>query len=354
MNEVVNTVEELTPAWVTDVLHRNGALAHGQVANVSLKSRRELFVSVVMQLEITYTPDADESAPHRLFFKLPNERSQAEKTLQEPPEEIVFYRHVAGEMPDPPLPRCFSAGFDRASGRWHLLLEDLSASHAPASQLPSFGECALAIDSLAQIHAHWWEHPRLGTEVGRFLSAAEIESLAQDAASNHKRFADALGDRLSTRHRRIYAQVLATFPRPWMRLSAAKGLTLTHGDAHVWNFLYPRVPGGRAILVDWQLWHAHIGPRDLAYMMTLFWDSERRAAMEEKLLRRYYQGLVARGVKGYAWEDCWKDYRWSAIRNIFVPTWPWLKGLDTEVSWSRTLNALRAFEDLHCSELIES
>jgi hypothetical protein len=256
-------------------------------------------------------------------------------------------------MPDPPLPRCFDAAFATENGRWHLLLEDLSATHQPASQPPSFDECALAVDAIAQIHGYWWEHRGLGTDVGRLLSAAEVESLAREAASNYERFANVVGDRLSNEHRRIYAQVIATFPRPWIRLTAPKGLTLTHGDAHVWNFLYPRVPGGRAILIDWQLWHLHIGPRDLAYMMTLFWDPERRAAMERKLLQRYHQGLLAHGVKGYGWEQCWKDYRWSTIRNIFVPTWQWLKGLETDVCWNRTLNALRAFEDLHCRELIE-
>ena len=352
MNEVISEVEGLTPAWMSEVLRRSGALTHGSVAGVGLKSRRELFVSVVVCLEITYTPDADAAAPRHLFLKI--QKGESEEAREEPPAEIVFYRSAARAMPDPPLPRCFDAAFARASRRWHLLLEDLSATHAPASQIPSFDECALAVDSLAQIHAHWWEHPRLGIDVGRFLSAAGVESLAREAASNYERFADVLGDRLSTEHRRIYAQVLATFPRPWIRLTAAKGLTLTHGDAHVWNFLYPRAPEGRAVLVDWQLWHAHIGPRDLAYMMTLFWESERRAEMEEKLLRRYHQGLLARGVEGYGWERCWKDYRWSALRNIFIPTWQWLKGMDTDVCLGRTLKALNAFEDLHCIELIES
>jgi len=119
-------------------------------------------------LEITYTPDADASAPRHLFLKI--QKAESEEAREEPPAEIVFYRSAAREMPDPPLPRCFDAAFARASGRWHLLLEDLSATHAPASGVLSFDECALAVDSLAQIHAHWWEHPRLGTDVGRFLA----------------------------------------------------------------------------------------------------------------------------------------------------------------------------------------
>ena len=29
----------------------------------------------------------------------------------------------------------------------------------------------LVADTLAAIHAHWWEHPRLGKEIGRLLGA---------------------------------------------------------------------------------------------------------------------------------------------------------------------------------------
>jgi thiamine kinase-like enzyme len=219
--------------------------------------------------------------------------------------------------------------------------------------MPSFAECVLAVDTLAQIHAHWWEHPRLGADIGCFLTPAQVEKLAQDAASNYERLATAVGDRLSPEHRRIYAQLIATFPRPWLRLMSPRGLTLTHGDAHVWNFLYPRTQAGRAILIDWQLWHAHIGPRDLAYMMTLSWRPERRAQMEEKLVRRYHQSLTAGGVKDYDWEQCWTDYRWSAIRNLFVPAWQWQQGMDTDLCWDRTLRGLHAFADLNCAELIE-
>jgi len=269
MNEVADNPEDMTPIRLTEILRRQGALTRGEVASVGLQSRDELFVSVVSRLEITYTADADATAPRRLFLKTPPRKPKPENARSQPPEEIVFYKTVAAQMPDSPLARCFDANYSQTSGQWHLLLDDLSQTHSAAVGLPSFDECVLAVDTLAQIHAHWWEHPRLGADIGSFLTSAQVEKLAQDAASNYESFAHVIGDRLSLTHRRIYSQVLATFPLPWIRLSSRKGLTLTHGDAHVWNFLYPRVPCGRAILIDWQLWHTHIGARDLAYMMTL-------------------------------------------------------------------------------------
>lgn len=352
MDNIITKIEDLTPERLTSILRQSGTLARGDVAAISVRLSKTLFVSRISYLEVRYT-SAEPTAPRHLFLKISKNERHSEP-VPEWASEIIFYSNVAGEMPQPPVPRCFDAVFSHATGRWHLLLEDLSATHAAASPVPSFDKCTLAIDSLAEIHAYWWEHPRLGQDVGRFLTMADVEKLTREVAANHDRFAEAFGDSLSAAQRTIYSRVLATFPRPWLRLTGPKGLTLTHGDAHLGNFLYPRKKAGRAIIVDWQLWHAHIGPRDLAYMMTIFWDSARRAEMEEKLLRRYHRRLLARGVTGYSWEQCWRDYRWSAIRNIFIPAWQWLQGMDIDVCRERTLNALNAFEDLHCLELIEN
>jgi len=108
MNEVVSEVEGLTPAWISEVLRRSGALTQGSVAGVSLKSRRELFVSVVAFLEITTHPMRMRGAPPPV---LENSKAESEEAREEPPAEIVFYRSAAREMPDPPLPRCFDAAF---------------------------------------------------------------------------------------------------------------------------------------------------------------------------------------------------------------------------------------------------
>ena len=95
-----------------------------------------------------------------------------------------------------------------------------------------------------------------------------------------------------------------------------------------------------------------VGPRDLAYMMTLFWYPEHRARMEETLLRRYHRGLLAGGVGDYTWDECWDDYRWSAIRNIFIPILQWTRGQPGWLWWSQLEKSLAAFEDLRCVELV--
>jgi hypothetical protein len=355
MHEPINSSEQVTPEWLTETLRRNGFLEQGQVKGVAVRATHTHPVSIVSHLAVTYATGAPPDVPTRLFLKVSNPDFEPAAPRARPPEEIEFYNSVAPRMPAAPVPRCFDAAYSQTTGRAHLLLEDLSATHyhPPLPLADMLAECELATDCLARVHAFWWEHDQLGRGVGRLLSAAAVEELARAAATNFTRFASAHGERLSTSERRLFERVVAVFPRPWARLTEAKGLTVTHGDAHQWNFLFPRAPhDGRAYLIDWQLWHVHIGPRDLAYMLMLWCAPERRVRMEQTLLRRYHEALLAGGVEGYSWADCWKDYRWSAVRTIFIPLWHWAKGRPETLWGPQLARALRAFADLRCDELL--
>jgi hypothetical protein len=354
MDDVIGDAAELTPDRLTEILRTKGVLNRGHVTRVDAAASRSLFVSVVAHLHITYSRDATPGAPERLFLKVSNVTTNAPPPA--PPEEIVFYESIAAATPDAPVPRCYDAAFSRAPDRSHLLLDDLSSTHGhpPFPLTPARAECEAAVDVLARFHAHWWEHPRLGNGVGRLLDDAGVASLASSTAARFAQFADVAGDALSPARRRTIERVIGAFPRPWSRLSDIRGLTLTHGDAHTWNFLFPRTAQARRVfLIDWQLWHPHIGPRDLAFMMTIFWEPVRRARLEQPLLRRYHAALIENGVRGYDWDRCWDDYRWSAVRNVFIPMLQWSRGTKPSFWQPNFERAMAAFDDLRCIELID-
>lgn len=356
MHEIISDAAEVTPEWLTETLRRQGILTRGHATRISVLSSRTLFVSIVSHLNVEYSSDATPDAPARLFLKISNPKFVPAQPREEPPEEIVFYERIAHATPDAPVPRCYDAAFSRETGRTHLLLEDLSETHGhpPVPYPPTFAECERAAECLARFQAHWWEHPQLGAGVGRLLDDAGVDKLARATAARYEAFARVAGDALAPARRQLIERVISTFPRPWVRLKNLKGLTLTHGDAHTWNFLFPRAPEAERVhLIDWQLWHPHIGARDLAFMMTIFWYPERRARMEVPLLHRYHQTLLDGGVRGYDWDDCWKDYRWSAIRNIFIPLIQRERDMNAWYWWSNFERAVLAFEDLRCIELIE-
>ncbi|HEY0547874.1 MAG TPA: phosphotransferase [Pyrinomonadaceae bacterium] len=356
MQKVITDISEVTPTWLTEVLCENGFLSQGQVCDVKINLSVTLPLSIVSTLEVHYSDEAPASLPSSLFLKFSRPDLSAELAAQANGKEVEFYQTIPALMCNPHLISCYDAARSPESGRIHLLLEDLSATHFQTEwpQFPSPKCCELAVDCLAGIHAFWWEHPRLGKDVGQLLSEQELKNFTGEVENNIIRFIDFLGDELSPARRKIYERLLASKHLPWKHLTAAGGLTLIHGDAHCWNFLYPREPDTERVrLFDWSLWHVDLGARDLAFMMALGWDRERRAAMELKLLRSYYDGLLARGVKNYSRDDCFNDYRWSAIRNLNVPVIQWSQAR-SQALWQGNLDrAVLAYEDLACAELLD-
>jgi Ser/Thr protein kinase RdoA (MazF antagonist) len=219
------------------------------------------------------------------------------------------------------------------------------------------------MDSLARFHAHWWEHPWLETDIGKLsngdIADEEILGLPHSMRETEEMFAnfvDFLGDRLSIARRRLYERVLSSWPFPRLseRLNERRGITLIHRDAHAWNFLYPRDPEhDRVCIIDWHEWGISFGINDLTELIVLWWYPERRARMEEALLRRYHHRLVEYGVEDYDWEQCWHDYRLCAIRILLYPVWMHAEGRSPTTWWPILERASLAFQDLECANLLE-
>jgi hypothetical protein len=351
MSEPITDIEELSNEWLSGVLRRAGVLDEGFVVRCDVKRARTLLISKVFHLAVTYSADAPANAPTRLFLKISSPTLQSHFSQK----EVEFYNTVAPRAPELPLIRCYDAAFSRASGAAHVLLEDVSETHTQTvSPLPpSHRDCELAIDCLAQLHARFWEHPQLGTEIGTLMTATEFESLVQTLRTHLDGFLDFLGDRLTDERRKYYERIVAGSMQPWRRMLKPDGLTVSHGDAHSWNFLYPRdAAKGTALIFDWHLWHVDIPLKDLAFMIALNWYPQRRSLLEQKLLRRYHAALVVGGVEGYSWEDCWRDYRFAVVRELFVPVWQWSSGMPASIWWSNLEKIWLAFEDLRCAELL--
>lgn len=352
MSEPITDIEQLTNEWLTGVLRRGGFLNEGCAVSFDVKQMRSLPISKVFHLAVAYSADAPADAPTRLFLKV------SQPTLQShfSQKEVEFYRTVAPRVPELPLIRCYDAAFSHATGAAHVLLEDVSETHTQTvSPLPpSHRDCELAVDCLARLHAHFWEHPQLGTEIGRLMPATEFEVLVRTIRAHLAGFIDFLGDRLADERRKYYERVVAGSMQPWRRMLKPEGLTLSHGDAHSWNFLYPRNEAtGTALIFDWHLWHVDIPLKDLAFMIAFNWFPQRRALLEQRLLRRYHAALVAGGVEGYSWEDCWRDYRFAVLRELFVPVWQWASGMQPGIWWANLEKIWLAFEDLRCAELLD-
>lgn len=354
MDHPLEHADQATPDWLAAALRERGALPRGQVTRVTPGQPQATFASLVWRLEAAYSGDAPADAPRRLFLKISRpDLAPGEFDPEQLRREIVFYSEVAPAMMGAAfIIPCYGAACDPATGASHLLLCDVSATHV-ACAAPSPRNCELAIDALADLHACWWDDPRLGVSVGRFPTPEERRQEWADAERCAAGLVAALGDQLPPPWRAVYERVPSALPDLYRRHATGRNLTLVHGDAHLGNFLFPAdEQAGGAYLLDWQFWHPTIGGTDLAFMMATDWPAETRRALEQPLLRRYHERLLAGGVRDYSWDACWDDYRLSVILvSIFIPVWRW-----AVFHWAPELSTVRqamtAFEELRCAELL--
>ena len=344
-----------SPERLTGILRRAAVLKGDEVADVAVETARDTLISRIARLRITYSPSA-EAGPSHLFFK--TEREDVDRTIAEfGRKEVAFYNLVAASTPRDLLPRCYDAVAEPA-GRWYLILEDLTASHEPLGEWPlppSIERWHAVLVAHARFHAAWWDDERLGVSVGTFADDSGV--LERNLAAFPKDlavFADRLGSRLSAERKCVYERLITAAPRLAERYRSHRNLTIVHGDAHVWNALYPRDPAlGEVRLIDWDAWRIDTGTLDLAYMIAVHCYPDWRRRYERESLHHYHDALVAHGVSGYPFDALWEDYRLSVLWHVITPMWQAKHGLGAWVWWNHLERIMSAVHDLGCLELLD-
>lgn len=359
MVEPIASVDQITPAWLTQRLREGGHLTQGRVVSIEPHGQRSAATGgpgfhARNRIKIRYSSDATPSAPSNLYLKAHD--GAVYKSAGE--REVEFYTSVAANMPYPPTVSCFDAAYNPETGAYHLLLEDVSETHRTVhpEEPATSSDVERMLDALARLHAHWWGHSQLGNGIGALPTATTLHHSFLQLRNVFPEYVAYLGDRLSTERRRIYEAILTQYAEVLIRRLAEHGtLTLVHDDAHAGNFLLPReAEGQRVYLVDWQQWGVQVGLHDVAYLIALFWYPERRARMEQSVVREYHSRLRQYGVERYAWEACWDDYRLQAIGNLLVPFWAWVNAREQWGfhRWHQLEKAMLAYDDLGCAELL--
>lgn len=344
--------KQATPEWLTFVLSSNGFLSNGKVSSIEQTIfKTGSFISNFVLLRITYSPGSSGPKPPKIILKA----IKPKFVESEQHRELSFYNLVLDIQTELPLMTCFGTEICPETNQYCLLLEDLTTTHHqnPYPVPPYQSECEEAIAVLASIHAYWWGHPPIDDSVFFRPSENRLNKFFKYCASVYPEFVNFLGDRLSEKRKKIYELVFEKLPKLlWEHFSSYEKQTLTHGDAHLLNFLYPNnVKDNRCIIFDWQSRGVLIGAKDLAYMMAFQWYRERRQRMELPLLKHYHNELLKRQIL-YRWEDLLTDYRVCVITNLFYPVeWHSYSYL-SRTWWDRLEKAFAAFEDLDCMELL--
>ena len=329
-------------------------LGDGRVVSVDAEAPRDQLVSRIVRLRLGYE-GAAAAAPPSLILKVGLPGDGNDGPFVHGAGEVAFYAKVAPAMPTGLVPRCFNSSWQAETRQWHLLLEDLTDTHEIATPWPLPPDeklCRRMVQTLARFHAAWWDDPRLGVEIGTRVDAETARQTMQRHAGAFERFADHLGDRLSSERRQLYERFFAAAPGLQARVLSYRNVTLVHGDAHVWNCFVPKDGSDDLRYLDWDTWRIGLASSDLAYMMATHWYPERRQRFERPLLDHYHAALLGHGVQDYDRAALAEDYRRSVLMQLLMPVLQWSAGIPAFVWWSHVELITAAIDDLDCRALL--
>ncbi len=354
---VVTTVEQATPEWLTTALSTSGALNAGTVIAVDLDAGHGNW-STNARLRPRYSADAAGDRPPSLFLKMVRTNLDDGESFSD--SEVRYYTRDYVDVPDAPLVRCHDAVYSSASQGYHLLLDDVTATHVEATNRPPTVGYALALaDALAAMHARWWGANRLNAAGRPIHDAAHIQQFVDIAAPGIPHVLEHCTTELATHWPKLIRQVIARHPAAMIqRTHNSDGFTIIHGDPGCTNILVPRAGSRPLYLIDrqpfdWSL-TTWLGIYDLVYATVLDWPVADRRRLEKPLLRRYHDQLLAHRVDGYSWEQLWTDYRLMLPIGVYIAVEYSRGGLHTGLRsvWLPYLQrTLTACDDLDCSAL---
>lgn len=249
-----------------------------------------------------------------------------------------------------PMPRYYDAYYDESSGKAHFITDDISAEFKPSRQgvPPSTRHRDLLIESLAHLHAYWWEHDRLAL----LENLPTPEALDSKLTMYQATLADFLkysGRFTSSPHKMILETVATQHPAGYVeRISNERGLTVLHGNLAPDNILYAH---SQVRVMNWERWHVGLATDDLVNLIAVHWPKQNRGPEEKRVLQHYYNTLVKLGITNYSWDDCWYDYRLSVGRWLAELLGGWTREGMMRGYWKQGEQALDVFEELNVLSL---
>jgi hypothetical protein len=310
----------IDPDWMTRALRAAGVVREAKVADLAMRPVGNGLVGDSFRFSLTYDQD-EPGAPQSVVGKFPaadpaSRRSGSDHLLYL--REVSFYRELAGTVAIN-TPRPLVAEIDPETDDFTLIFEDL----APARQGDQLAGCSVedattAIAEAAALHAPRWGDPALETLDWLAVRPAKMQPMIMAALpAIISLFRERYEGQLEPEHMTLVEDL----PRALERMQADRStpLTVQHADFRLDNILFD-VQGGnrRMATLDWQTVTLGPGAGDVAYFLSAGIDPQARRAYERDLVGFYHAELIRRGVAGYDWDACWRDYRRYTLHGILM------------------------------------
>lgn len=334
---------DIDAAWLTAVM----ASHHPGVAVTSVTAGDFFgYKPNKIRLTVTYNEAGTQAGlPTALIAKGAFKNAQGEHALSDldlgMELELQAYAEVVPHLAGVNTPRCYYVGFDAATHRGMLVLQDLTptgATFLKEADGLDYAQTAAFIDALAQQHAQWMDSPQFAAG-GRFGPGS---GLRQRSDRLQREYLDQLTlpdywnsflvqPRGAVLPRVLRdASLISGAQRRMKQMLAACSQTLVHGDEHLGN-LYLDAEG-RPGFIDWcsrrEPWAT-----SFAYFLATAVDPLDRRQWERPLLRRYLDGLARHGAPAPGFDEAWLFYRGSLL-------FPFLVWISNSAKWQpESLNA---------------
>jgi hypothetical protein len=355
---VISGVEQVTPEWLTRVLSASGALDTGTVIDVEVAASHGNW-SNNAKIRPRYSTTSRGARPGSLFLKMVCTDLGDDEYFGD--SEVRYYTRDYVDVPAAPLVHCHDAVYSEAERSYHLLLDDVSATHREATGRRPTLQCALALaDGLAAMHARWWGAARLAAAGQPIPDAAHVHRFVEIAAPGVPHVLDHCRGDLAGHWPDLVQHLFARHPAALVaRTLRSAGFTIIHGDAGSANVLVPHRGDSPIYLIDrqpfdWSL-TTWLGVYDLVYATILDWPVADRRRLEQPLLRRYHRQLLDHGVSGYSWDQLQTDYRLMIPMGVYIAVEYCRGGLNAKSIdvWLPYLQrTLTACDDHDCAALV--
>jgi hypothetical protein len=317
----LSTPDELTPAWLTDVLRAAGEICRAQVTAVQIEPLGHGLVGDSFRIHLTYD-EIEDGAPQTLVGKFPAADAESRAAAVQHRHylrETRFYQQVAPTV-DIGTPHCLRADIDPCDpGSFLLLFEDL----APCRQGDQLAGCtpdqaALVMEQAAALHASRWGDPALGRLDWLPDVAANGAAVEAAVAPLFEGFRERYGDQLEAEQLAVGEQLIAGLAA-YLGAGRPEQWTVQHADFRLDNMLFDAHDGKLPfVAMDWQTVLRGEGTHDVAYFLGAGLQTDDRRAHEQDLVREYHKALLARGVEGFDWDECWRQYRLFAYAGYLM------------------------------------
>ncbi len=360
------TPADITPGWVTEVLHQHGSLLEsGTVESISATPVGEGvgMLSEIEFLALSYAGEPGPDAPSTVVVKFPTQNDQNKAVAHQFNVYTREVRYFAELDPhsDADGPKVFLSHQDD-DGHFVIILEDLS-DYRTGDQIvgATLAETEAAVDALARLHASFWD--KMDEDrydwLPRSANSENATNMLGGATAGWDPMVEIFGDHIPQWLRDVKDAYLATVPSLQEQLDQAPR-TLLHGDFRMDNLFFAQEPHHYPMtFVDWQGPIRGRGIHDVAYLLCQSTQLEVRRANEKAIIQRYVDALERHGVTGYTFDDAWSDYR-VAVLYLWVYAATIAGTLDATNergnAWMVEMikRNVAAIEDLELLELLQS